>query len=303
MYKSTHLFRRSRRRQLLSSCLISPTELAGCIDDPGVVVLDCRFDLMQPDAGRQAWLESHVPGAVYADLDRDLAAPLAAGSGRHPLPDPVVTAERFGAMGIGSGSSVVVYDASSGAIAARAWWLLRWIGHDDVAVLDGGIDAWVREQLPVECGAPRVVPAELVARPRETWVLTTEDILRMGDSRGRHRLVDARDPARFRGEREPIDPVAGRIPGTRNLPFAESIGTDGCMKPPGELRRLIGACLDGDFESEWGVMCGSGVTACHLVLAAELAGVSMPRVYVGSYSEWISDPGRPVAKGPVRSGE
>lgn len=297
VYKSSPPFCDALTPRLPNSHLISAAELFRRLEDSSVVVLDCRFDLMRPSAGHEAWLESHIPGAVYADLDRDLSGPITADSGRHPLPDPDALAERFRGLGVNGNSTVIAYDASSGAIASRAWWLLRWLGHGNVMILDGGFDAWVDAGLPLASGEEERSPGDLQARSRPDWILTTEDVVRMGADGTRRRLVDARDAARFRGEREPIDRVAGRIPGTSNLPFAATIGDDGRLQDALTLRRLLGDCLGDDVVTEWGVMCGSGVTACHLALVAEIAGLGMPRVYVGSYSEWIRDAGRPVATG------
>ncbi|MEE4163514.1 MAG: sulfurtransferase [Woeseiaceae bacterium] len=286
-----------------NSDLISAADLSRRLGDASVVLLDCRFDLMRPLAGREAWLESHIPGAVYADLDRDLSGPITPDTGRHPLPEPDVLAERFRGLGVGRNSTVIAYDASSGAIAARAWWLLRWLGHDNVMILDGGFNAWLDAGLPLASGATESSRGDLQARSRPDWILTTEEVVRMGADETRKRLVDARDAVRFRGEREPIDRVAGRIPGTSNLPFAATIGDDGRLQDAVTLRRLLEDCLGGDLDTEWGVMCGSGVTACHLALVAQIAGLGMPRVYVGSYSEWIRDAGRPIATGPEDSAD
>ena len=303
VYKGSQLFCDALPPRLSNSDLISAAELSRRLGDATVVLLDCRFDLMRPSAGREAWLESHIPGAVYADLDRDLSGPITPDSGRHPLPEPEALAERFRSLGVSRNSTVIAYDASSGAIAARAWWLLRWLGHDNVMILDGGFNAWLDAGLPLASGATASRRGDLQARSRPDWVLTTEDVVRMGADGTRKRLVDARDAGRFRGEREPIDRVAGRIPGTSNLPFAATIGDDGRLQDASTLRRLLEDCLGGDLHTEWGVMCGSGVTACHLALVAEIAGLGMPRVYVGSYSEWIRDGGRPIATGPEDSAD
>jgi len=275
------------------SVLIAAAELAAEIGSEGLVVLDCRFDLKNPSAGRRAWDVAHIPGAHYADLDRDLAAAASPVTGRHPLPDADRMAQRFSEWGIGEGARVVVYDAASGAIAARAWWLLRWLGHQRVAVLDGGIDAWIAAKLPLETEAPGAAAARFEGSPRNDWVVTTETV--SAPEFSRQRLLDARDPSRFRGEQEPIDPVAGHVPGTTNLPFSETLDAAGLLKSPAALRELFASRLQGDLEAPWGVMCGSGVTACHLALAAEHAGLRAPAVYIGSFSEWIRDPGRPVA--------
>lgn len=280
-----------------SSPLIAADALGAGIANPGLRILDCRFSLQEPAAGRADHEAAHIPGAVYADLDKDLAAPPRPGSGRHPLPDPVELAKTFGEMGIDSDTKVVVYDDSSGAVAARAWWLLRWLGHDKVSLLDGGFAAWQRLQMPVEKGGVRVRAKDFAGAPREEMVLETHEIVAGREYSGELLLVDARDAERFCGASEPIDPVAGHIPGAINLPFAENLEASGLWKEPAELRRIWSMVLGSDLGASWGVMCGSGVTACHHVVSALVAGLREPRLYVGSWSEWISDPERPVATG------
>lgn len=213
------------------------------------------------------------------------------------MPDPVELAKTFGEMGIDSDTKVVVYDDSSGAVAARAWWLLRWLGHDKVSLLDGGFAAWQRLQMPVEKGGVRVRAKDFAGAPREEMVLETHEIVAGRENSGELLLVDARDAERFCGASEPIDRVAGHIPGAINLPFAENLEASGLWKEPAELRRIWSMVLGSDLGASWGVMCGSGVTACHHVVSALVAGLREPRLYVGSWSEWISDPERPVATG------
>ncbi len=277
--------------------VISQPELAARLGRDKLVILDCRFDLKDTDAGRQAWLEGHIPGAVFVDLDRDLSAPVSAMSGRHPLPDVAAITERFGAVGIGADTQVVCYDHASGAIAARAWWLLRWLGHEHVAVLDGGYAGWIEACGAVRSGAERNDASVFDGLPAAGWVLTTEELVDAPGGIASLRLVDAREEARFRGEEEPIDTVAGRVPGARSLHFGKTLDAASHLRRPEELRDLFGKVLEGDLEAPWAVMCGSGVTACQLALAAAHAGIRAPRVYVGSFSEWIRDPGRPVATG------
>ena len=276
--------------------LIVASDLAERLDRPGLVLLDCRFDLMQPAEGHKAWLESHIPGARHADLDRDLTGVITPETGRHPLPHAEEMAKRFGAMGIGNNVQVIVYDESNGGIAARAWWLLRWLGHERVALLDGGYSRWVSLNLPVRSGAEPVTAAQFEANVRHEWVVGLEALLERPGAIEDLRLVDARDAARFRGEHEPIDPVAGHIPGARNLFFEDTLAADGTMLPEATVRDRLLRVLDGDLERDWSVMCGSGVTACQLALAAEHAGVRAPRLYAGSFSEWIRDPARPVGR-------
>ena len=262
----------------------------------GLVVVDCRFNLLDPEAGRAAWLAGHVPGAVYAHLDNDLAGPITADSGRHPLPDVASLSETFGRLGIGSRSDVVVYDDGSGGIAARAWWLLRWLGHERVQLLDGGFKSWLNAGFDTEAGAVTVPPASFDAAEQAGWVVTTQEVAD-ALARGDLCLVDARDAERFRGDREPIDAVAGHVPGALNFPFADNLEADGTWRSPDGLRAVWQARLGDRTSGNWAVMCGSGVTACHLALAAELAGLRAPRLYAGSWSEWIRDPARPVAGG------
>ena len=277
------------------SSLISVAALQEQLGSDDLRILDCRFDLQDPQAGRRAYACAHIPGAVYADLDQDLAAPIRTGTGRHPLPDAQELARVFGAMGIAAQSRVVVYDDSTGALAARAWWLLRWLGHEHVALLDGGWARWQAMAAPVEAEAKSATAQRFTATPKDNLVLETGEILDQIEAGKTFRLVDARDEQRFRGLIEPIDSVAGHIPGAVNLPFTESLAPDGTWKSPEELRVLLRDVLEGDLEAPWSVMCGSGVTACHLAIAARLAGLREPRLYVGSWSEWITDPSRPVA--------
>ena len=280
--------------------VISAEQLWSNMGEANLRIVDCRFELTRPDAGRNDYLRGHLPGAVYADLDKDLAAPVASGTGRHPLPDPAELALMFGRLGISTDTKVVVYDDCSGALASRAWWLLRWLGHDRAAVLDGGIMRWQSLQLPVEQGGIVVATQDFIAAPRPELILETTEIL--AATAESLLLIDARDPARFRGEVEPIDNVAGHIPGALNLPFTESLSSDGTWKSEHELRQLWQEVLARNHETPCGVMCGSGVTACHLVISALRAGLPEPRLYVGSWSEWITDPGRPIDAGGVEKG-
>ncbi|MDH3351443.1 MAG: sulfurtransferase [Gammaproteobacteria bacterium] len=277
------------------SPVISAEQLETSLGSADLRIVDCRFELTQADAGRNSYLRGHIPGAVYADLDKDLAAPVTAMSGRHPLPDAAALALTFGQMGISRNTGVVVYDDCSGAVAARAWWLLRWLGHERVAVLEGGFARWKSLQLPIEKGEVVPVAREFLAEPRAQLVIETAEI--MATPAESLRLVDARDAARFRGEAEPIDRVAGHIPGSVNLPFSASLNADGSWKDERALRDQWDDVLGDDSSRPFAVMCGSGVTACHLVISALLAGLPEPRLYVGSWSEWIGDPARTVATG------
>ncbi|MGI9262522.1 MAG: sulfurtransferase [Woeseiaceae bacterium] len=277
--------------------LVSVQGLNKLIDASACRVIDCRFDLMQPDKGRNDYAEAHVPGALYADLDRDLASEITADSGRHPLP----LVERFQDLvtrwGIEEGSQVVVYDQANGATAARLWWMMRWVGHDNVAVLDGGLSAWQRDGMQLSSEVPQLEPVAFNADPDPSMMATTAELLDELNSEHKFAVVDARDRPRFRGEIEPIDSVAGHVPGAVNLPFLETIDADGRWLSLPELsslwREALGDCAEGPVIA----MCGSGVTACHLLLTAHLLDLRPPRLYVGSWSEWIRDESRPIATG------
>lgn len=274
---------------------ISAAALYETLEGGHTAVFDCRFNLLAPEQGMAAWREAHIPGAHYAHLDNDLAGPTVPDGGRHPLPEPETFAAWLGARGVDTKSQVVAYDDAGGAIAARLWWLVRWLGHERVAVLDGGLDAWRSRGYPLDDRRPRQRASRQPLRgsPRAGSTQTTADVEALGPERSR--LIDARDPARFRGEVEPIDPVAGHVPGARNLPFSELLDEAGGIRDKETLERRLLAVLDGDSETPWSVMCGSGVTACHLALAAEHAGLRAPKLYVDSFSGWIREPSRPVA--------
>jgi len=276
--------------------LISVSELATQLDDTGWVVCDCRHDLANVDAGRRAYGVSHIPGARFVHLDQDLSAPMTGRNGRHPLPEPEQFAQRAGALGIGNGSQVVAYDASGGYYAARLWWMLRWLGHDAVAVLDGGWDAWVRAGLPVTREAPAIRSARFHPRIRSDVAMTAGQIAaRIGQPQPL--LLDARSPDRYRGENEALDPVAGHIPGAVSRFFKLNLEDDGRFKPPVVLKQELALALGDIPPSQVVHYCGSGVTACHNLLAMEIAGLAGSRLYPGSWSEWISDRSRPVAIG------
>lgn len=277
--------------------LVSVETLQAHLEDPAWRVVDCRFSLADPAAGRERYAQGHVPGAVYADLEQDLSAAPGPGTGRHPLPGSEALAARLAEWGIGARTQVVAYDDAGGAFAARLWWLLRWLGHEAVAVLDGGVDAWVSGggTLSRERPAPSA-PASPAFQPQSGVALSAEEV-RAGLSEGRILLLDAREAARFRGEVEPIDPVAGHVPGARNLPFAGNLAADGRFLAAEALRARFAPVLGGAASEAVVHMCGSGVTACHNQLAMEHAGLHGSRLYPGSWSEWIAEPGRPVARG------
>jgi thiosulfate/3-mercaptopyruvate sulfurtransferase len=277
--------------------LIEAAELRALLDDPASAIIDCRFDLADSAAGRRAYLAGHIPGARYADLNQDLSAPVTAKSGRHPLPAPADLAATLSRLGIAAGMQVIAYDDSAGAYAARLWWLLRWIGHRAVAVLDGGLKAWLSVGGTLQSAAPHAAEVpHAVPVPDAAAVLDTAAIeVRLKDPG--FLLIDARAPERFAGSVEPIDSVAGHVAGAVNQPFAANLGVDGRFLPAADLRRLWEARLAGRSVTQVAAMCGSGVTACHNLLSLEIAGLSGARLYPGSWSEWIRDPNRPIARG------
>jgi thiosulfate/3-mercaptopyruvate sulfurtransferase len=280
--------------------LIAPRDLHTHLDDPRWRIVDCRFELAQPEQGREDYLSAHIPGAVYAHLDRDLAAPVTPSSGRHPLPQPAAFAATLGRWGIAPDTAVVVYDQGGGAIAARLWWMLRWLGHGTVLMLDGGFEAWRRAGLETSTDIPAIEPTTYPASADDSMIVNTAELpglLERGEL-----LVDAREAERYAGLKEPIDAVAGHVPGARNFPFRKSLREDGTWRSEEELERAWAALLGGGPGRAWITMCGSGVTACHLAVSAELAGFRAPRLYVGSFSEWIRDRRRPVAGGPAEGG-
>ena len=281
--------------------LIQAAQLAPRLRDGAgapLVILDCRHELARPDWGRREFAAAHIPGAVFADLDRDLSSPVTAQSGRHPLPDPATLAAFLGAAGVDANTHVVVYDQDKSAFAARAWWLLRWLGHERVSVLDGGFAAWQDARLPLEHSpAPRTA-VRFIARPALEHPITTAEVARELRA-GQILLLDARGADRFAGQNETIDPVAGHVPGARNQPFVRNLGADGHLQPAPQLALLWQAALGGTPPAQVVAMCGSGVTACHNLLALQLAGLPGARLYAGSFSEWIRDPARGVATGPA----
>ena len=278
--------------------LIGPDALAASLADPDLVIVDVRHDLAQPDAwGAERYAEGHIPGARFAHMDRDLSAPKTGRNGRHPLPTPEAAAATLGRLGIDASRRVVAYDQGNGAFAARLWWMLRWLGHEAVAVLDGGHARWVAGGRPVTTE----VPAANGTTFRASGVLPTVSATGVAASLPRHTLLllDARAAERYRGDTEPLDPVAGHIPGALNRPYARNVAADGTFRPARELRGEFDAMLHGRPVEDVVHYCGSGVTACHNVLAMAVAGYPLTRVYPGSWSEWVADRSRPVATGAV----
>ena len=282
----------------MSNTVVSTELLATQLDNPDWVVIDCRFTLTDTDAGRRAYAAGHIPGARYAHLDNDLSSPVTPDSGRHPLPDPSALCHRLGAWGITPASQVVVYDDSFGSMAVRLWWLLRGLGHAHVALLDGGLPKWAREKHPLTETLPAIVAQTYPCPARAAWGVDTATVDAIRHS-PMHRLVDARPEQRFSGEREPLDSVAGHIPGAVNWVFEENLDMDGTYLAADELRASYALLLNGVAPENVIHTCGSGVTACHNILAMEIAGLSGSQLYPGSWSEWIRDPHRPVATGEV----
>ena len=276
--------------------LISTAGLAARLEDPSLVLLDVRHDLGQPDTwGEAEYRRAHLPGARFVHIDRDLAAPKTGTNGRHPLPTPAAAAQVFGRLGIDATKQVVAYDQGPGAYAARLWWMLRWLGHGAAAVLDGGYAAWAREGRPVTADLPAVAPASFVPRP--TAPVVDVAAVAAGLASPSMLLVDARGRERFRGDVEPIDKVPGHIPGAINRPYTDNLTADGRFKPARELRADFAALIGDRVPSVVVHTCGSGVTACHNLLAMEHAGLGGAGLYPGSWSEWSADPARPIARG------
>ena len=276
--------------------LVSTEQLALHLSDPNWVVIDCRFTLTDTEAGGKAYAQGHIPGARYAHLDADLSGAKNGSNGRHPLPDPQDFARILSAWGIDHQTQVVVYDDSFGAIAVRLWWMLRWLGHDAVALLDGGLPTWQREQRVISADAPQVILKQFVPNIRSEMVVGADAVLDASRN-GSAVIVDARGEMRFIGEIEPLDPVAGHVPQAKNLPFDDNLSMAGTLMTAEELRELYGNLLDGKPPQQVIHMCGSGVTACHNILAMEIAGLTGSKLYAGSWSEWVADPAHPVAKG------
>lgn len=276
------------------STVVSCETLAAHLTDPDWRVFDCRHRLADTAYGEQAYTRGHIPGALFMHLDRDLSAPMSGRNGRHPLPDPEALAKKLGDAGVGSKTQVVVYDDDGSMYAVRLWWILRWLGHDRVAVLDGGIGAWTGENLPLSTDVPVVETRPFDVDLRD-WRVTVDQVM---DKLGKSDvcLIDARGPDRFRGENETMDPVGGHIPGARNRFFRDNLDASGVFRPAAELRQQFLGVLAGAEPEQVVMYCGSGVTACHNLLAMEIAGLHGARLYAGSWSEWCADPDRPVAR-------
>ncbi len=276
--------------------LISTAALALHVDDPAFAIVDCRAKLDDLAWGGRAHAAAHIPRADYADLTHDLSGPKTGTNGRHPLPDPQALAQVFSRLGIASGMQVVAYDQENGMFASRLWWLLRWLGHDAVAVLDGGFKKWTAEGRATESGEAHRAPRAFTGSPRGAMTVDVQTVAAQLGAAGT-RLVDARAPERYRGETEPIDKMPGHIPGAKNHFFQWNLDEQGLFRTPEDLRAKLATTV-GDVPAEQIVCyCGSGVTACHNLLALEHAGLSGAKLYAGSWSEWSADPKRPVEKG------
>lgn len=268
--------------------------LALHLDDPTWFIADCRFDLKDAAAGERAYESAHIPGAIYVDLDRHLAGTKTGTNGRHPLPAPADLARTLGELGIGPGMQVVAYDNDSGMFASRLWWMLKWLGHDAVAVLDGGFAKWTKEARLTTPGKEHRDPQIFEARVRPEMLVSVSQVEQR--SAEGWKLLDARAPERYRGEVEPLDRVAGHIPGAGNRFFQSNLTPDGTFKPADVLREELRAAMGETSADEVVSYCGSGVTACHNLLAMAHAGLTGAKLYAGSWSEWSANPGRPVEK-------
>jgi thiosulfate/3-mercaptopyruvate sulfurtransferase len=275
--------------------LIETSVLAANLGDPSLAIVDCRFDLKDTSAGERAYETAHIPGAVYAHVDRDLSAPKTGTNGRHPLPEVDVFVATLDRLGIDAGTQVVVYDHDSGGFASRLWWMLRWLGHDGVALLNGGFAKWADEGRPTESGVEVRPRRVFVPHVQPQMVANAADVAAIV-GKSEWRLIDARAPERFRGEVEPVDKVAGHIPGAVNVPFLENLDASGTFKSPAELAARFHKASGPTPTDHLVLYCGSGVTACQNLLALEHAGMHGAKLYPGSWSEWSSDPSRPMKK-------
>ncbi|MEE8307085.1 MAG: sulfurtransferase [Gammaproteobacteria bacterium] len=281
------------------SPLITQTGLASALQsDQGLVVFDCRFDLANPEAGREAYANAHVPGALYADLDQHLSTAPGPEDGRHPLPDRAQFRAWLGKQGVGPQTRVVAYDDASGAFAARLWWLLKWLGHDHAAVLSGGMATWQASGLTTSSDVPSRLDVGSYPENGPNPAMVASAAAIPDELAAGNLLVDVRAPERYSGATEPLDPVAGHVPGAVNFPFQNNLDAAGLFRDADTIRAQLVEFLDGQPSEQVIAMCGSGVTACHLLLAMEAVGLYGARLYPGSWSEWIRDPKRPTASGP-----
>ena len=286
---------------MILTALVGTEVLSQHLADPDWVVFDCRHDLTAPGLGRSQYAQSHIPGARFIHLDEDLSGSKTGRNGRHPLPDPAALMRRLGDAGVDARKQVVAYDAQGGMVAARLWWLLRWLGHLPVAVLDGGWNQWIAEGRPQTADVPPAHPTRFAGQAQGDPV--GADFVRAHLGHEDMLLLDARAPDRFRGQNETIDPVGGRIPGARNRFYRDNLDASGRFKAAETLKAEFGDLLGASSPADAVNYCGSGVSACHNLLAMEAAGLRGARLYPGSWSEWSSDPSRPIASGEPRPGE
>src|SRR5262245_10080234 len=284
------------RTRMAFRTLISTDVLSTRLSDPAFVIIDCRYKLDDEGWGEREHRARHIPGAVYAHLGHDMAGPKTGTNGRHPLPDPHTFAQTLGRLGITSGTQVVAYDQDSGMYASRLWWMLRWLGHDAVAVLDGGFAKWTAEGRPTASGGEDREPRGFVAATRSEMVVDVRRVS-MSLTTGDTTLVDARAPERYRGETEPIDKKPGHIPGAANHFFQWNLDERGVFRSPEDLRERLERSIGEVPADRLICYCGSGVTACHNLLALEHAGLTGAKLYPGSWSEWSADPSRQVETG------
>jgi len=278
------------------STLIAPEALAPHLGDPAWAIVDCRFALEDTGWGERAYAVAHIPGAVYAHLDRDLSGIKTGRNGRHPLPTREIVAGTFSRLGIDEATQVVAYSAQTDMFSARLWWMLRWLGHDRAAVLDGGFDRWTAEGRPVRAGLEARTPRTFTARERPGMLVEGAAVAKLLGNE-QWRLVDARAPERYRGEIEPLDARAGHIPGAVDFPYRQTVNGSGNLLSREELRRAFESVMAGVAPNQVVCYCGSGVSACQDLLALEHAGLTGAKLYAGSWSEWSSDPARPIEVG------
>jgi len=274
--------------------IISSDLLQQHLNDPNWRIVDCRYNLMKPDEGLSLYQMEHIPNAIYAHLAHDLSSPVNKTSGRHPLPDVEMFKLKLGTWGIDHEKQVVVYDDAAGSYAARLWWMLRWLGHDSVAVLDGGYSIWKQQGLPTTNIIPLIEPVTFTGNPN-TGMLVNSDVLQEQLGKSCVRLIDVRDPQRYSGLEEPIDKIAGHVPGAINLPWKNNVGDNGMYLSRAQLHDQYSKLLQNTVDKDIVFMCGSGVTACHSLVAMEYIGITGAKLYPGSWSEWITDSNRPVA--------
>jgi thiosulfate/3-mercaptopyruvate sulfurtransferase len=277
--------------------VITANQLEPHLEEANWAIFDSRYDLVQPHWGKEQYLLEHIPGSVYVHLDDNLSAPKSGTNGRHPLPGIEVITEYFSELGIDENTQVVIYDSRGGGIAARLWWMLKYLGHEAAAVLDGGFPEWERLGLPIRANHESRVPRQFVPRLKPDLKVVADEVHERR-SKGSSLVLDSRAPERYRGEEEPFDPIAGRIPGAVNRFWQMNLGTDGCFRSPDILRSEFDTLIGGIAPTDTIVYCGSGVTGCHNVLSMAYAGIQGVRLYAGSWSEWSSDPNRPIETGP-----